>query len=209
MNTWKEECVYILDALGGHAYLPDIYSKFLEIHTREVTPNYKASIRDALERGCPESDKYDEKTALFFMIDGKNKGHYGLIHPNSNTIDLTIDEDEFSEGKRRLRAHLIRERNQHLITKAKQQFKASHNGRLFCEVCGFDFSEQYGELGNDFIEAHHIKPVSQMLENEKTRIEDIVMLCSNCHSMIHRRKPWIDKENLRSLIKRQTNRASE
>ena len=33
---------------------------------------------------------------------------------------------------------------------------------------------------------------------EKTKIEDIVMLCSNCHSMIHRKKPWTTKDNLKT-----------
>lgn len=55
MNTWKEECVLILENLGGHAYLKDIYDKFLEIHTRQIIENYKASIRDALEKGSSES----------------------------------------------------------------------------------------------------------------------------------------------------------
>ena len=54
MNTWKEECVFVLENLGGHAYLKDIYEKFLKIHTRPVTENYRASIRDTLEKGSSE-----------------------------------------------------------------------------------------------------------------------------------------------------------
>lgn len=200
MNTWKEECVFVLENLGGHAYLKDIYEKFLKIHTRPVTENYRASIRDALEKGSSESEKFDG-TSLFYMVEGKNKGHYGLIKQNKAIFDLTTDDDEFCEGKKMLKLHLIRERNQYLITKAKQKFKKEHNGRLFCEVCNFDFTDKYGDLGVDFIEAHHIKPISEMDINEKTKIEDIVMLCSNCHSMIHRRKPWTTKEELKKLLK--------
>lgn len=202
MNTWKEECIYILESLGGHAYLQDIYNRFLEIHTKKITKNYQASIRDALEKGCPESDKFDGIAELFFMVEGKSKGHYGLIHTNTNTLDLTTDDDEFSEGKKLLKKHLVRERNPYLTTKAKQKFKETHNGKLYCEICGFDFSEKYGIIGEDFIEAHHVKPVSQMSENEKTKLEDIVMLCSNCHSMIHRKKPWLNKDELSNLIKK-------
>ncbi|MGN0518275.1 MAG: hypothetical protein ACI4II_06090 [Acutalibacteraceae bacterium] len=111
MNTWKEECVFVLTQLGGHAYLKDIYDKFLQIHTRDITENYKALIRDALEKGSPESDRFDGKE-LFYMIEGKNKGHYGLIRQNDSIFDLTSDDDEFSEGKEMLRLHLIKERNQ-------------------------------------------------------------------------------------------------
>ena len=51
MNTWRDECVLLLENLGGHAYLKDIYEKFVEIHTKPITKNFRASIRDALEKG--------------------------------------------------------------------------------------------------------------------------------------------------------------
>lgn len=199
MNRWKDECVYILQRLGGHAYLKDIYEEFLINHTREIIPTYRAAIRDALEKGCSSSEKFDGEE-LFYMVEGKNKGHYGLVQTAEESFDLTADDDEFAEGKKSLKEHIIRERNQLLITKAKKRFKESHNGKLYCEACGFDFTEKYGELGEGFIEAHHIKPISQMMPNEKTKIEDIVMLCSNCHSMIHRKKPWLCKSDLKKLI---------
>ena len=65
------------------------------------------------------------------------------------------------------------------------------------------FVKIYGEIGDNFIEAHHIKPISNMEDGEKTKIEDIVMLCSNCHSMMHRKKPWLTIEQLKKSIKRQ------
>lgn len=54
-----------------------------------------------------------------------------------------------------------------------------------CEVCGFSFEEKYGEIGKDYIEVHHFKPLSEgiRLVDPKT---DLVCLCSNCHRMIHR-----------------------
>lgn len=67
-------------------------------------------------------------------------------------------------------------------------------------MCGFDFAKTYGELGEKFIEAHHIKPVSQMDENEKTSIDDIIMVCSNCHSMIHRKKPWLTIDKIKEIL---------
>ena len=67
-------------------------------------------------------------------------------------------------------------------------------------MCGFDFVKTYGEIGNNFIEAHHIKPISKMKDGDKTKIEDIVMVCSNCHSMMHRNKPWLTVEQLKKRI---------
>jgi putative restriction endonuclease len=69
----------------------------------------------------------------------------------------------FEEGKRKLKQHIVRERNPQVIKVAKQHFKEK-NGRLFCEVCDFDFYEKYGEVGEDFIEGHHTIPVSKLEE---------------------------------------------
>ncbi|MBT2736208.1 HNH endonuclease [Bacillus sp. ISL-7] len=60
---------------------------------------------------------------------------------------------------------------------------------LKCVACGFNFEEVYGERGKDFIEVHHVKPLSTI--GEEVTIEpkeDLVPVCSNCHRMIHRRK---------------------
>ena len=56
-----------------------------------------------------------------------------------------------------------------------------------CQVCGFDFYQHYGDLGKDYIEVHHIKPLSSL--DEEVVIDpynDLVCLCANCHRMMHR-----------------------
>ncbi|MBE6753850.1 MAG: HNH endonuclease [Ruminococcaceae bacterium] len=98
--------------------------------------------------------------------------------------------------------HLSHERNVSLVALAKTRFIEEHAGRLFCEACGFDFCKKYGERGIDFIEVHHKKFISVRTKNEPTRIEDLVMLCSNCHSILHRYQPWLSMEELEQLISR-------
>ena len=110
------------------------------------------------------------------------------------------EEESFNEGNKKLEIHKTRERNPKVISRAKELFKIKNNNRLFCEICGFDFEEKYGEIGNDFIEGHHTIPISDMNENDKTKIEGIIMVCSNCHKMIHRKRPWLSKEELKEII---------
>jgi len=120
---------------------------------------------------------------------------------------VSLDDEEslsFSEGATRYAVHLVRERNQMLIDEVKRRAMA-RDGRLACEVCGFDFTEVYGELGAGFIEAHHTIPVSEMDENDVTRIEDLVLLCPNCHRMVHRRRPWVKRHELTSILRRNQN----
>ncbi len=199
--TYKDGVVEALKRLNGHAYLKDIYIVFEEIFDKPLVLSWKAVVRATLERSSSDSNVYDGVDDLFYSVEGIGNGHWGLKGFNqSMAIELTQEDDEFSEGKVLLKTHLTRERNNILINKAKKVFLEKH-GKLYCEVCGFNFEEKYGDLGKDFIEAHHVKAVSSMKEDEKTKLEDLVMVCSNCHSMIHRRKPWLNKNQLKKLLK--------
>lgn len=70
-------------------------------------------------------------------------------------------------------------------------------------ACGFNFEKVYGERGKDFIEIHHIKPLSTLEKAIKINPEkDLVPLCANCHRMIHRSKDDVlSVEDLKKLIK--------
>ena len=64
--------------------------------------------------------------------------------------------------------------------------------------------ERYGELGRDFIEAHHLRPISLLEEGTAVSYDiatDFAVLCSNCHRMIHRTTDPSDLEGFRRLIK--------
>lgn len=71
-----------------------------------------------------------------------------------------------------------------------------------CKVCGFDFENFYGMIGIGFIEVHHIELVSRLTPG--TILDptiDLVPLCSNCHSMAHkRRSPPYTVNELKAMI---------
>lgn len=75
---------------------------------------------------------------------------------------------------------------------------------LTCCVCGFNFKEFYGAIGESFIEVHHIKPLHSLDEEVVINPEtDLVCVCSNCHSMIHHKKDLIlTVDELKNLIRR-------
>jgi 5-methylcytosine-specific restriction enzyme A len=106
------------------------------------------------------------------------------------------------EGRYLLRLHAYQERNRSLRNKKINSVLAS-GGSLACEVCEFDFAQKYGERGRGYIECHHVEPLH--VGGEKVRsINDLALLCSNCHRMIHTKPPWPTPKELRELIERQT-----
>ncbi|WP_079530620.1 HNH endonuclease [Halobacillus hunanensis] len=50
------------------------------------------------------------------------------------------------------------------------------------------------------MECHHSIP-SQSLRQGIKKLKDLVLVCSNCHRMLHRKTPWLTKKQLKSLIK--------
>jgi 5-methylcytosine-specific restriction enzyme A len=107
-------------------------------------------------------------------------------------------EDEAMEGAVVYRRHRHRERDPKLV-KRKKRAILDATGSLRCEACGIDFEETYGPRGAGFIECHHTVPLATSGVT-KTRIKDLVLLCSNCHRMVHVRKPMLDMATLRAII---------
>jgi len=80
-----------------------------------------------------------------------------------------------------------KERNPELRRKCIEYYKQLWNGRIRCICCGFDFGKAYGEIGEGFIEIHHVNPHHTFEGVHMVDpANDLIPLCSNCHSMIHR-----------------------
>jgi 5-methylcytosine-specific restriction protein A len=69
-----------------------------------------------------------------------------------------------------------------------------------CHGCGFDFGEFYGELAHGYIEIHHIESLAASGEVRVNPATDLVPLCSNCHSVVHRVSPPLPLDELRRLV---------
>ncbi|MGG4094330.1 HNH endonuclease [Paenibacillus lautus] len=158
------------------------------------------SVAEAIDLIEQECDDHPADRNLYAPIISSLSGIKNNEPQDEDTIsNFQADEGkEYPEGKIAFVLHKKRERNPKLIKEAKQFFIRKH-GRLFCEACNFDFKTVYGDRGDDYIEGHHKKLVSDLKEGEMTKIEDIAMLCSNCHRMIHR-KPLISVEELAEIV---------
>jgi 5-methylcytosine-specific restriction protein A len=70
-----------------------------------------------------------------------------------------------------------------------------------CTVCDFDFEKFYGYLGKNYIQVHHITPLSEIRKNHEVNpVKDMVPVCPNCHAIIHRQKPALKINTLKEHI---------
>ena len=74
-----------------------------------------------------------------------------------------------------------------------------------CCVCGFIFSDSYGSIGEGVIEVHHLERLADRGERDRVDpISDLRPLCSNCHTVAHRRTPPFSIEELREILGNQS-----
>lgn len=84
-------------------------------------------------------------------------------------------------------------------TEARAKCIAAHGCK--CAVCGMDFEKMYGEIGRGFIHVHHIVPISTIgKEYELDPVKDLVPVCPNCHSMMHKKEPPYTVDELKEII---------
>ena len=99
--------------------------------------------------------------------------------------DETSFTDSVKEGQVLYKLHKVRERDRKIVD-AKKKKVLKEKGELKCEACDFDFGKTYGAMGKGYIECHHLIPLANFQINKETKLDDLALLCSNCHRMIHK-----------------------
>jgi 5-methylcytosine-specific restriction protein A len=132
------------------------------------------------KKDLPRDESLEDDLVRFVRL------YFDLVSREAMLVQKAeAEEDEVTFGEEdltKLREHKRIERNRKLA----QQAKKIHG--YVCMACGFSFEEKYREIGFEFIEAHHLVPLSG-LKGQRVQLDpekDFAVLCSNCHRMIHK-----------------------
>ena len=174
---------------------------------RESTDAHRSQNSASSARGSETLVAHDTLEDVFSVLDVQPT-ELGQTKEASETPLLVSDDtssqvmrptsvaDDYLEGGEKERLSRYFERDPRLRTAAI----ALHG--TTCMVCGFDFEATYGVHGAGYVEVHHLRPVSSL--QAKTKVNprtDMVVLCANCHRMIHRdRDKMLRPDELRSLL---------
>jgi len=115
--------------------------------------------------------------------------------------ELFVQDNSTASHIEGITKHILLEyktRNHTVVQEAKFLHKEKHGGTLPCKVCGFNFSDTYGQLGDGFIEAHHIQHHAKQ-GVRGVAVEDFELVCPNCHRMLHR-DDTLTVDRLRKII---------
>ena len=196
--------VEALEALGGEAHYKDIAEHILENGTEPFPADPAASVRARLQERCSDYTAYKDGADLFESEQGsgvwrfrvQQRGGVREEPAHYSARDSEIKSYEAQEGRRVPATHYRYERNTTLIKLFKAGLEEAR-----CTACQMTFEDIYGEYGEGYIEAHHIKPLATLDEGETTSIDDLTPLCANCHRVIHKNE-LMSVEELSAYLQR-------
>ena len=168
-------------------------------------PNYSG-------KGMTSGSKLDKE--VFFEFKDQIESLHSIAsqikmiasNPNLKEKIYEIEEDELTrkdcvqEGGILYKLHKVRERDPKII-KHKKDLVYQLAGKLACEACILEFEEYYGKIGTGYIECHHLTPLKTFKAESLTTLNDLALVCSNCHRMLHVGIDKISVTDLRNMIK--------
>lgn len=167
--------------------------KMADVGTSDPKYTGRATKGNSLDAGVREDFEADPDAmhALALLI-------RRLIEEGLEPLDAD-DLDNFEAEEGRLVTVLVRRRERDRRLRATKIDGVLSEGReLDCEVCNVNFEAKYGPRGRGYVEIHHVLPLS-VSGPTLTSLEDLALLCSNCHRMVHQ-TPWITPVDLRQQM---------
>lgn len=176
-------------AYGTHYYLQKIFEE-----------NGQAGLQNALISLSQHLDYYEEKSRASAKKRREIYDRYLELldkRPAPTVYPDEVDEIvKYTEGK--TKTVLVNSYERNLVARQKC---IEHYG-AFCQICDFDFGKVYGNIGKDFIHVHHVVDISTIgNEYSVDPIKDLIPVCPNCHSMLHKKKPAYLLDEIKEMIK--------
>ncbi|TGL45981.1 HNH endonuclease [Leptospira perdikensis] len=173
MNTWLEDIKQALKNLNGIAEYKLIYEEVAKIRKDPLPESWQAIIRRTIETSSSDSDAFDKKKDLFFSVEGKGKGIWGLREYANKKIKLAVDINEPNENttlRHNISVYRIL-RDTYLARELKLLYSDQ------CQICTVTLN-----LNDDqsYSEAHHVKPLG-MPHNGPDSSDNLIIVCPNCH----------------------------
>ena len=117
--------------------------------------------------------------------------------------EINENEEGIYEGAKKNITVNAYERNKEAREKCIEYHKKINNGIIKCEICGFEFSDVYGEKFKEKIHIHHIKELSEIgQEYIVDPINDLLPVCPNCHMILHSKHPAFTPIEVKKFILR-------
>lgn len=204
-GDWAGLAPYYRIELRGYEAFP------APLPLRTLVDDYGDEIRGDILNTAPRFYPFSRWGSTIRTVQGiylaqATPGFYGIVRRALGLEEVAREggalpegHEDYVESRRLARERYYFARNPALVRAAKDRYG------YVCQVCDFDFEARYGDLGKRYIECHHKTPLSERPEEEQidgaaTGVDDVAVVCANCHRMLHRRRPALTVDDLKAFL---------
>ena len=157
----------------------------------------------AFKAHLKDSSKTNLLGPIFLTVYKEEQQGFFSLHDVADAIKRNIpfyeaypfgndtEGDAFPEGS--LLGHL------HRIVEIRDSRKLSLGER--CDICRLQLKEVYQPVDSHFLQMHLIVPPTQIDPDRQYTKDDFITVCPNCHSVLHRYRPWCSKETSTNILR--------
>ncbi len=146
-----------------------------------------------LRQALPEWKYLNKVQGMATVPVGLRARLMGCLRLSGRASDQAADLSDI-EGIQTETRVLVRKRSEILR-------RAALDGAKGCSVCDRDFSKVLNGEGTRVLQVHHRRQMASLDTPRVTKIEDLAVVCANCHLLIHLNpKRAISVERLRKML---------
>ena len=123
-----------------------------------------------------------------------------ISHEDLLRLNVLKGGASIPEGETLLAMHLLSEEVSQSDKELCKMRAILRDGCLQCEVCGFAPLESFGPLGEVVIEYHNTLPVLQIPRRFRRGADRLVVVCANCHRVLHSMGMDVSVQQLREMV---------
>ena len=199
LNTFIDATENSLPVLIREHACKDFGCIYDDIYTVEQMLSFSLKLKSddeilAGQSGYISSKAIEAYIRFYAKKHGIDLSVYEKLEPANESKQETEEDDRQRLEGRLTEAKVLRRQRNRL---ARQ--KCLEDSGYTCYVCGFNFEKAYGEIGKGFLEVHHTKPLATYDDEHVIPQSELCALCSNCHSMVHRKREVFDVDELKRL----------
>lgn len=190
MKDWRGIILGIFKNSKNFLTISEIHQE-LQLTNSALSKMKRSTVKEVLLKNCSDTNMWNGEVDCFKLMKVNGNEFWSKRPLNDyekfKPETIIVDSENFYEGSIKRYFHKLRERNKKLVSEKIREV-LEHKGRLDCEVCDFNFEYFYGQRGKEFIECHHKMPLSKLTPKTITKLDDLAIVCANCHRMLHRKR---------------------
>ena len=210
----RDEVILALDVLYGNggiapqAESPEILRLSELLHQLPIHPVSTRKKDFRTPTGVQaQINRYQHRYAnmvgnMFYEVDAEFENRHEELHAIAEAIQRNVsafeetifgdplEGDSFPEGM--LLGHL------HRVVEKRDS--AKQTPKKCCDICQIDTADIYPGCPS-LMEMHLTIPITELDGKRRYKESDFITVCPNCHAALHRRRPWLTKENCGELLR--------